>query len=66
VFPDASWPEQWLLIAALVGIGGLWLANFAWNLEQLPLLAIHDPNRHSEQESRPVNPMTAMAEAPHG
>jgi hypothetical protein len=65
-FPNASWSELWLLVAALVGIGGLWLANFAWNLEQLPLLAIHDANRHSEDESRPVSPMTAVAEVPHG
>ena len=27
----------------LVGIGGIWVAAFAWQLKKLPLLPLHDP-----------------------
>jgi hypothetical protein len=30
-------------IFALLGIGGLWVATFAWQLKKLPLLPLHDP-----------------------
>jgi hypothetical protein len=30
-------------IFAVVGIGGLWVAAFAWQLKKLPLLPLHDP-----------------------
>lgn len=30
-------------IFALLGIGGLWLAAFTWQLKKLPLLPLHDP-----------------------
>ncbi len=30
-------------IFAFLGIGGLWLAFFAWQLKRLPLLPLHDP-----------------------
>jgi hypothetical protein len=30
-------------IFAFLGIGGLWLAAFAWQLKKLPLLPLHDP-----------------------
>jgi hypothetical protein len=30
-------------IFALLGIGGLWVAAFAWQLKRLPLLPLHDP-----------------------
>jgi len=39
-------PEQlslhWLDIAAPVGIGGIWIAVFAWQLHGRPLLPLHD------------------------
>jgi hypothetical protein len=41
---------DWLALAALVGIGGLWLAVFAWQLGQRPLLAAHDPRLASALE----------------
>jgi hypothetical protein len=34
---------NWMDIAAPVGIGGLWLAFFAWQLKQRPLLPVNDP-----------------------
>jgi hypothetical protein len=30
-------------IFALLGMGGLWVAAFAWQLKKLPLLPLHDP-----------------------
>lgn len=34
---------HWLDIAALIGIGGLWLGAFAWQLQRRPLLPVRDP-----------------------
>jgi hypothetical protein len=41
---------DWLALAALVGIGGLWLAAFAWQLGRQPLLAARDPRLASALE----------------
>jgi hypothetical protein len=35
---------SWMDIAAPLGIGGLWLAFFLWQLKQRPLLPINDPH----------------------
>jgi len=34
---------HWLDIVAPVGVGGIWVAAFFWQLKQRPLLPIHDP-----------------------
>jgi len=34
---------HWLDVAAPVGLGGIWVAAFFWQLKQRPLLPIHDP-----------------------
>ncbi len=34
---------SWMDIAAPLGIGGLWLATFFWQLEARPLVAVRDP-----------------------
>ena len=34
---------HWLDIAAPVGLGGIWIAAFFWQLKQRPLLPLHDP-----------------------
>jgi hypothetical protein len=31
-------------VAALVGLGGLWLAFFLWQLQRRPLLPAYDPD----------------------
>jgi hypothetical protein len=33
----------WTDLAALIGLGGIWLAYFVWNLKSRPLLASRDP-----------------------
>lgn len=37
------WPDVLLCAAALIGMGGLWLALFLWQLGRRPLLPAHDP-----------------------
>jgi hypothetical protein len=34
---------DWLTVAGLVGVGGLWLGVFLWQLGRRPLLAPNDP-----------------------
>jgi hypothetical protein len=34
---------HWLDLAALVGLGGVWLALFLWRLQSRPLLPLNDP-----------------------
>lgn len=42
-YPD-RFTLHWLDVAALVGIGGIWLAIYVRYLAAMPLLALHDPN----------------------
>jgi hypothetical protein len=42
----------WLDLAALVGIGGVWLALFAWTLGRRPLLPLHDPRLATPPEGQ--------------
>ncbi len=35
---------HWMDIVAPVGLGGLWLAGFLWQVQKEPFLPIHDPN----------------------
>jgi hypothetical protein len=53
-FPDGM--SVWLLldVAALVGLGGIWLWCFLWTLGRRPLLPRHDPDLSE-----------ALAEVPH-
>ena len=43
-FPDPG-PWHWLDAAAVIGIGGVWLACFLWELRRFPLVADHDASR---------------------
>ncbi len=40
---SARFQLHWLDLAAPIGIGGVWLAVFLWQLEERPLLPVHDP-----------------------
>jgi hypothetical protein len=53
-FPEAATlADHWMDFLAPFGVGGLWLADFLWNLKAAPVLAPHDANRaaalHYEQ-----------------
>jgi hypothetical protein len=40
---SARFQLHWLDLAASIGIGGVWLAVFLWQLEERPLLPVNDP-----------------------
>lgn len=39
----ARFQLHWLDLAAAIGIGGIWVAAFLWQLEERPLLPVNDP-----------------------
>jgi hypothetical protein len=42
-FYPKSLHVSWMDMAALIGIGGLWIGFFVWKLKDRPLLPLHDP-----------------------
>ena len=42
-FTGEHFQISWMDVVAPVGMGGLWLATFAWALRQRPLIPINDP-----------------------
>jgi len=42
-FDGARFHLSWMDVVAPIAIGGLWLAAFAWQLQQRPLMPINDP-----------------------
>jgi hypothetical protein len=40
--PQQLW-LHWMDVTAVVGVGGLWLAYFLWQIQARPLLPVHDP-----------------------
>jgi hypothetical protein len=56
-FPDTALAEHWIDFVTPFAVGGLWLANFAWELGRAPLLPQQDVSgvsaaelRHHDQE----------------
>ena len=43
-FDKGAFHIHWLDLTAPVGLGGLWIAAFFWQLKQRPLFPLHDPN----------------------
>ena len=43
VYSPGRFYLSWMALAALAGIGGLWLALFVWLLRSRPLVRLHDP-----------------------
>jgi hypothetical protein len=46
-FPDTPLTEHWMDFLTPVGLGGLWLAYFVWQLGREPLLPLRDPNQEA-------------------
>lgn len=44
VFKNTPLYQHWMDFLAPVGVGGIWLAFFLWQLKRMPLLPLHDPN----------------------
>jgi hypothetical protein len=68
VFPDVSLLEFWMAPVMPLGLGGLWLAFYLWNLRRYPLLALHDANQakalHFHEHD--VEAANSSPEAQHG
>ena len=45
-----------------IGIGGIWLAHFLWQLERYPLLPLHDYNRAAALRLRRLDAEEAARE----
>jgi hypothetical protein len=46
-FPDTDLTEHWMDFLTPIGVGGIWLAYFMWDLRQGPVLPLHDANRET-------------------
>jgi len=42
-FSPKDLAPHWQDLAAFLGVGGIWLATFVWQLQRRPLLPVHDP-----------------------
>jgi hypothetical protein len=42
--PRIPWGDLLLILAAVAGIGGIWVATFLWNLKGQPLIPLNVPN----------------------
>ncbi len=42
----------WLNAATVIGVGGIWLADFLWELGRYPMLPVHDPSAASALQLR--------------
>jgi hypothetical protein len=51
-FPDESWTEHWMDFVTPIGIGGVWLAYFLWQLQRYPVLPRHDESREEAAHLR--------------
>jgi hypothetical protein len=54
-FPDTHWSEHWMDFLMPLGIGGLWLAFFLWQLKQRSLLPLHDPSQEAALHYREID-----------
>jgi len=49
-FPGAGFHLSWMDVAAPIGLGGVWLAAFSWQLRGWPLMPFNDPQLPSVLE----------------
>jgi hypothetical protein len=45
---------HWMDPVVLIGLGGIWIAAFLWQLKKRPLLARHDPSLEGEAAEQPA------------
>jgi hypothetical protein len=50
-FSPAHFSIHWMDVAAVLGVGGLWLSFFLWRLRGQPLLPLRDPDLPLEAEA---------------
>jgi hypothetical protein len=54
-FPAESILVHWMDFIMPIGLGGIWLAFFLWQLERYPVLPLHDPNQESAIHLRDID-----------
>jgi hypothetical protein len=54
-FPGTGLVDHWMDFLTPVGLGGLWLAYFFWELGRRPLLPIHDSWQRQAVHLRHIN-----------
>lgn len=59
-FPDTDLSEHWMDFLTPLGLGGLWLAYFCWQLKRSPVVPLHDPNQESALHLRAVDQEEAV------
>jgi hypothetical protein len=63
-FPDTWIGQHWMDFLTPVGIGGIWLAYYLWQLGTRPVLPLHDSNREDAAHLRQLDvDATAREEA---
>ena len=50
-FNEHQFQIHWMNIVAPIGMGGLWIALFIWQLKGQPLLPLHDPRFNDKAEN---------------
>ncbi len=46
-FPHTGGPFHWLDLAVAIGLGGIWVGTYIWQLKSRPLLPLNDPSLSS-------------------
>ena len=62
VFSTANLTELWMDFLVPIGIGGIWLAHFMWQLQRYPVLPLHDYNRATALRLRRLDTEEAARE----
>jgi hypothetical protein len=67
-FPDTALVDHWMDFVMPLGLGGVWLACFLWQLNRLPLVPVHDANREAALYYRRLDEEEALRsqEVAHG
>ena len=67
-FPDTTLADHWMDFPMAVGLVGVWLACFLWQLKWLPLVPLHDANRETALHYRRLDEEEAarLQEVAHG
>jgi hypothetical protein len=61
-FPDTGVAEHWMDFLTPIGVGGLWLAYFCWQLKRSPIVPLHDPSQEVAVHLRAVDQEEAARE----
>jgi hypothetical protein len=61
-FPDTRIGQHWMDFLTPVGVGGVWLASFLWQLQRSPVLPRHDLSQEAATHLRAIDVEEAARE----